>query len=53
MDPDGEQITVLNSRLNYEQNLKSAIHEQKHIDDLGNQCQVGLLESLRHNLRKD
>lgn len=29
----GEPVIVLNARLNYEQNLKTFLHEKKHIDN--------------------
>ena len=30
---DGEPVIILNARLNHEQNLKTFMHEKKHIDN--------------------
>ena len=33
VERDGEQIIVLNARLNREQNMKTFLHEKKHIEN--------------------
>ena len=49
-ETEDENIIVLNSRLSYEQNKETYIHELKHISyqDLRRICDVGLLEAERH-----
>lgn len=47
-DADGFQTTIINSRLSYEQNKKSAEHEMKHSADFLNNIDVNLLENIRH-----
>lgn len=47
-DADGFQTTIINSRLSYEQNKKSAVHEMKHAADFLNKVDVNKLESIRH-----
>ena len=47
-DADGYQTTVINSRLCYEQNKKSAEHESRHAADFLNSIDVNKLELLRH-----
>ena len=51
---DGYTYIVLNSRLNYEQNLSTLDHELYHIDnkDLEKNCNVTELEYQRHLLGK-
>ena len=47
-DADGYQTTIINSRLSYQQNIKSAMHEQNHANDFSNTVNVNELESIRH-----
>ena len=47
-DADGYQTTVINSRLCYEQNTKSAEHENNHATDFLNNVDVNKLELIRH-----
>lgn len=47
-DADGYQTTIINSRLSYKQNIKSAMHEQNHANDFSNTVNVNELESIRH-----
>lgn len=47
-DADGFQTTIINSRLSFEQNKKSAEHETKHAADFLNKVDVNKLESIRH-----
>ena len=45
---DGEQVIVLNARLNWEQNLKSYEHELRHENDFGKYDSADQLEYMRH-----
>lgn len=49
-DECGDSVIILNSKLSYEQNLITALHEQGHIDhhDLDNIDTAGCIESLAH-----
>ena len=47
-DPDGTPIMILNSRLAYERNKNTYAHEKSHVDDIGQEHEVNLLEILRH-----
>ena len=49
-DENGYETIVLNSRLNHETNMKTFIHELKHIQngDLTKECCVDYIELLRH-----
>lgn len=49
-DECGDSVIILNSKLSYEQNLITALHEQGHIDhhDLDSIDTAERLESLAH-----
>jgi hypothetical protein len=47
-DDLGTQIIYLNSRYNYETNVKSYEHEVSHKDDAQSDIPAGQLEYLRH-----
>lgn len=44
---DGEKICVLNSKLSHERNIKTFLHEVKHLADYGD-IDVNQLELERH-----
>ena len=47
---DGEPVIVLNARLNHEQNLKTFLHEKKHIDNGDfEKFDVDRIEIVAHN----
>ena len=49
-DECGDSVIILNSKLSYEQNLITALHEQGHINhhDLDSIDMAGRIESLAH-----
>ncbi len=45
----GEPVIVLNARLNYEQNLKTFLHEKKHIENGDfEKCDADQIEAEEH-----
>lgn len=49
--PDGYYAIILNSRLSWEQNVKTLKHEYKHIlnGDFDGECSVNQIEAQRHS----
>lgn len=50
-NPDGTYTIILNSNLNYEQNMKSYIHELQHIEngDCDKKCSADWIEITAHS----
>lgn len=47
---EGEPVIILNARLNHEQNLKTFMHEKKHIDNGDfEKLDVDQIEAAAHN----
>lgn len=54
VERDGEQIIVLNARLNREQNLQTFLHEKKHIDNGDfEKCDVDTIERSAHEEKEE
>lgn len=49
-DSEGFKTVILNSRLSYEENLKSYLHECSHDNDFGQNFLVNELEDVRHKI---
>lgn len=50
----GEPVIVLNARLNHEQNLKTFLHEKKHIDDGDfEKFDVDVIERVAHEEKEE